>query len=574
MGIFRRIYFTIQMILLTLFALNGQTDLRFDNYYLEDGLPHSRTNVVYQDTIGWIWVGTEGGLARFDGTSFKPYLIGNASDDPSSWVLCIWEDADSGLWVGTLNTGLFRYNRSLDRFDNFSYNDTCSNCISSNQVYSITSDSSGIMWIGTGGGLNRFDPATESFQWIQRDKSISSTFSSDTIQKVFIDRDNTLWLGTFRGLDYLNLESYQITNYALIAQGQSMPADFRVEDISQDEHGNLQVATYYNGLFIIDPSIGKSKNILPDPDYRRSYTVRSVLPDQKGGLWLGTRGGIYVLDQSYKVMAHYVNSLQDQSSLGHISVSDIFKDEAGDIWVATRSGVSYANLRSMAFQYYSASAKNNNYLNDPEVYSICQSKDGKIWLGTENGGVNILDKKSGQFTYLTHDENNTNTICSNCIKAIIQDNKNNFWIGTFLGGLDYYIVKQKRFIHYVNDPEDENSLSDNTIWALHEDRMGNIWIGTDKGLDRFDPLTKQFYHHGIGLKNKPIQTIYEDKAGNLFFGSSYGSLSIMKPDSGLIEFDIATRVIFEDSQGRYWMGSDGNSGLMQFDIQNGVVKDL
>ena len=82
-------------------------------------------------------------------------------------IWCIWEDADSRLWIGTENQGLLLYERDLDRFKRYIHNDSCNNCISSNQVYSITSDSSGIMWIGTADGLNQFDPVTNSFQLIR-----------------------------------------------------------------------------------------------------------------------------------------------------------------------------------------------------------------------------------------------------------------------------------------------------------------------------------------------------------------------------------------------------------------------
>lgn len=573
MSLTRRIALAIQILMLGL-ALKGQTDLRFENYYIEDGLPHSRARAIYQDSVGWIWVGTAGGLSRFDGTSFKTYpLVKPSGEESTSSIICFWENSDSVIWIGTERNGLALYNRKLDRFDSFSQNDSSNNCISNNEVHSITSDSSGIMWIGTSGGLNRFDPFSKTFQAIQHQSSISPNISGDTVSKVFIDRDNRLWIGTHRGLNYLDLETGQITNYALYAAGQSEPlAGNRIEDICQDERGNILVASYYNGLFVIDPSLRESTNIIPETDYQRSYLVRSAYPDQNGSLWLGTRGGIYVLDQDFKVVAHYTKSLQDQNSVGHNSIRDIYKDRSGDMWITHRSGVSHANLKSMAFNYYMAIEGDNHYLNDPEVYTICQSKDGKIWLGTEAGGVNILDNENRRFTYMTHDEYNPNSICSNCIKSIIQDKKGNFWIGSFLGGLDHYNVKQNRFIHYVNDPEDENSLSNNSVWALHEDESGDIWIGTDRGLDRFDPGTKQFFHYSIGPKNMPVHTISEDRAGNLYFGSENGILAVMKPGSVLSEYEIPARVIFEDSKGRIWIGSETSKGLKQFHLQNGIVK--
>ena len=573
---FNKIIFGLLLLLCSILKLYGQSDLRFKNYYIEDGLPDIRASVIYQDRIGWIWIGTAGGLVRFDGISFKSYLTGNSiENEPPSQVSDLWEDIDSMLWIISQNSGIFRYNRSMDLFENFRNNDTCHNCISSNRANSIAGDSSGILWIGTSRGLNRFDPTTRNFQWIMRNKDLPSVISSDTIYKVFIDRDNRLWLGTSKGLDYIDLKSgvIKITNFELRAKENSFQAiNDNIMDINQDNRGNIFVATYSNGLFVIDSFLNSSKNILVDPGYKRSYLVRSVLPDQNGELWLGTRGGIYFLDQNQKVIAHYSNSLEDESSLGHNSVQDIFKDRTGDIWVATRSGLSYVNLKGMAFKYYNAFANNSKYLNHREVYSICQSKDERIWIGTEAGGVNIYDKNSERFTYLTHDEKNINTIPCNCIKAIIQDRRGGFWIGTFLEGLAYYNEKQKHFTRFVHNPQDENSLSNNNVWAIHEDSQGNIWIGTEKGVDRYDPAKKQFHHFQIGSQDQAIHVIYEDKAGNLFFGSSAGSLSVMKPNSELILYEIGARVIFEDSQDRIWIGSEGHAGLIHFNIHKGIIK--
>ncbi|MCK4751223.1 MAG: hypothetical protein KAT15_29395, partial [Bacteroidales bacterium] len=327
-----------------------------------------------------------------------------------------------------------------------------------------------------------------------------------------------------------------------------------------------------HGLIVIDPHEGNIRNIIPDPDYLRSFTIRAIYEDQNGALWLGTRGGIYVLDGNYRVIAHLVHQVQDQSSLGHNSVNHIFEDRVGNLWIASRNGVSFANLEKIAFRYHGAGFADNRYLNDPEVYCIAEGNNGNIWLGTESGGVNILDRETGFFTYLIHDENNDNSISSNCIKAIIRDRNGNFWIGTFLGGLDHYNPKQGRFIHYKNDPQNENSLSDNTVWALHEDRHGSIWIGTDKGLDRFDPMDKRIYHYGDSMQARAVQAIFEDSKGNLYFGSSTSGLTVITPDAGMNYYDLQARVIFEDSHGRIWIGSDGNTGLKQFDIQKGIIR--
>jgi len=172
MCLIHRALFTTTIFTLALITLIGQANIRFENYTLEDGLPHSIVNATFQDNRGWIWVGTGDGLARFDGISFKTYKLSSPATESSlSAITCFSEDADSNLWIGTEGMGLVLYERSMDRFIYFNYHDSSSNCISCNTVISITSDSTGNIWLGTGNGINRFDPKTNNFQWIQKNSS-------------------------------------------------------------------------------------------------------------------------------------------------------------------------------------------------------------------------------------------------------------------------------------------------------------------------------------------------------------------------------------------------------------------
>ncbi len=568
----RNTLISISLVAFSFLALNGQADIRFENYHIEDGLPHSRTRVSLQDSKGWIWFGTSGGLSRFDGLEFKNYpLDGPSSTGASVIVNCLWEDADSTLWIGTNVTGLVRYERILDRFTYFTQNDSCNNCISSNMVNSIASDSSGVLWLGTENGLNRFERGSNTFQLIQKDPGSSPDFEQNDIRKVFIDRENQMWIGSVAGMAQYSIGSVHINPVELKENGSPLNINkFKVEEIYQAKAGNLLVGTYNNGLLIIDPASYNTQLMIPDPDNQRSLRVRAIYEDPAGKLWLGTRGGIYIFDQELKLTNHLTHHLQDQSSLGHSSVSQIFEDNVGDIWVNHRNGVSHANLRKTAFNLFRAGFDGSGYLNNPEVYCVTQAKDEEIWIGTESGGVNILNRETGEFTYMTHDENNINSLSSNGIKSIIQDRMGNFWIGTFLGGLNYYDVQQKKFTHFKNDPSNLNSLTNNTVWALYEDREGIIWIGTDEGLDSYNPVSKIFSHFRDKSKLKTVHTIFEDSDGNLYFGSSFDGLVLKTPDSKMTHFDQNVRSIFQDSQGRIWIGSDGNDGLTQID-KNGVV---
>jgi signal transduction histidine kinase/ligand-binding sensor domain-containing protein/CheY-like chemotaxis protein/AraC-like DNA-binding protein len=428
--------------------------------------------------------------------------------------------------------------------------------------------------LGTENGLNRFDPETRVFHWIQQSGASKISLSGDTVQAVFHDSRNRLWIGSTRGMDLYNLESGEFTKNVLQLKNTSYSSQIiSVVEIYGDREGSILVGTYSNGLLVLDPVALNVKRILPDPDYQRSYTVRAIHRTGAGELWLGTRGGIYILDEKFRVIHHYVHNLQEQSSLCHNSIYQIFEDREGDIWIASRNGISYANLKKMTFRHIKAAVNNNRSLNDPEVYVITETDDGKLLVGTESGGVNILDKQQGAFRYLTHDEDNENSLSTNCIKSIVQDKEGNYWIGTFHGGLDHYIVKQNRFIHYTHDPDEKNSLSGVSAWALHFDRSANLWIGTSNGLDRFDPGENIFIHYKDSLHiQQGIYVIYEDKDRNLFFFTIKSGLRVMSPGGEIRRYETNGRCIFQDSDGRIWIGSDRNDGLMQFDISQGVVK--
>ncbi len=176
--------------------LLAQSNIRFENYTLDEGLPHNIVSITYQDEAGWIWVGTNRGLCRFDGESFKTYLLSyNDPETESSNINCIYEDKQSRLWIGTEEAGLVLYNRELDNFTYYFHTDSCNNCISSNKVHSITADTMGYLWLGTENGLNRFDPETNEFKSFHNIESDPSTISGNIIPKVLMDTRQRLWIG-------------------------------------------------------------------------------------------------------------------------------------------------------------------------------------------------------------------------------------------------------------------------------------------------------------------------------------------------------------------------------------------
>jgi len=558
--------------LISAVSLSGQSKIRFENYGVDDGLSSNVVSCVYQDHYGWIWLGTNRGISKFDGHNFHNYIFKNPSTGENySLINCIFEDSRSRLWVGTEDAGLALYDRLQDDFSYFS-TDT-GNSISSNLVFSVAEDSSGVLWVATDNGLNRFDPESQKFQWIQHEENDASSIAHNNIEKVFIDSDGTIWLGTKNGLDTYDPVSGSVTHIKLDAKVRlDMNDSYYIQDITEGNNGNILVGSYSSGLFILNKASGKIRYFVPDQDYNRSYTLRAVYQDQNNNTWLGTRGGIYILDQSFNVVSHYVHQEHDQNSLSHISINNIFEDNTGGIWICSRNGLNYVNQVRQAFKYFGFESNDTRYLNNAEIYAITEARDGKIWLGTENGGINVYNKQTGRFTHLTHREGNDNSLCSNCIKSIIQDRAGNFWIGSFLGGMDHYNVVTKNFTHYKNDPENKNTLSNNIVWALLEDSSGMIWIGTDAGLDRFYPASGSFDHIMDSVITSPVHAIFEDRAGNIYVGTTKDGMFIITAGNQILNYKLLARVMFEDSLGRIWIGSGVYNGLNQFEIENGVVR--
>jgi ligand-binding sensor domain-containing protein/signal transduction histidine kinase len=586
----------IGLLVITLFpirvAAQAQT-IRFERMTAEEGLSQNAILSIAQDTQGFLWIGTEDGLNKYDGYQFTVYK--HDPDDPNTlrdnFVSAIYIDQTGDLWIGT-RSGLDRFNRSSGTFTHYPEENESASALEGAWVISLYEDQSGTLWIGTeDGGLNGLDRRSGSSIHYAHDSDDPASLIENAVRVIFEDSAGNLWIGTHDGLDLFDRASGEFVHY----RDSSSSADSNLNDISsivEDQEGNLWLGTEESGLARFDPANRTFHRYQYDPDDPYSLSndrVRSIYRDHLGDLWIGTQNGLNYLSADrlrYSIknphFLHYKNDPYDPTSLGSSAVWSIFEDTSGVMWFGTYGGgLNKYNRSTDRFRLYQHNPTLPNSLSDNMIWAIHEDRDRNLWIGTLNGGLNVLDREANEITVYRHDEDDPASLLSDDARAIMQDESGAIWIGT-AGGLERYDPITKGFIHYTNDADDPNSLSGNRVNVLIPSHMGGIWVGTRyDGLNYFDPAKGTFtrYQNDLSdptsISDDRIWSLYEDRYGTLWVGT-LGGINVLEPGSDqFIHYrhdpddpnSVSSDSIFafnEDRDGKLWVGTWG-SGLNRFD---------
>ncbi|MDN5216475.1 two-component regulator propeller domain-containing protein [Fulvivirgaceae bacterium BMA12] len=319
--------------------------------------------------------------------------------------------------------------------------------------------------------------------------TVADGLSFNLVFEIIKDSHGFMWFGTTDGLN--KYDGYEMTVYRHIHGDSTALPDNSVWALYEDTAGNLWVGTDGGGLSLYDRRLDRFINYQysdSDTTSLSHNSVNVIMEDSNGKLWVGTYGGgINVMTAPGKFRRIKKDGPE---SLSNDAIHTIFKDRAGNMWVGTQEGLNCYDSQKQTFQTYLHDAGDITSISNNNVLAISEDAKGYIWLGTWGGGVNRLDRDTGQFDHYVFDFNKTR----NRIAAIFTDSKEQLWVGLLGGGLAKYDHLNNNFSYFSHDPLNPGSIANNNIWIFYEDEQNYLWMGTENGISRID------------LKNNPIQS--------------------------------------------------------------------
>jgi ligand-binding sensor domain-containing protein/signal transduction histidine kinase len=554
--------------------------LRFDRINIEQGLSQSSVHVAFQDSRGFMWFGTQDGLNRYDGYTFKTFKPD--PDAPTSlsdrWITSIVEDPDGYLWVATRQGGLNRYDPHTEEFKRYMHDDSNSNSLHDNHVNVLALDREGRLWVGTQNGLDVLDRSTGSFTHFVYDPSQQEGITGKSITAILQDSRGNIWIGTRAGgLNRFDPQNSKFTAFQSSPEIDTAISDDSVTALAEGRNNTIWVGTQ-KGLNRFQPDTGNFEHFLHadrKPESLANNWIISLLVDSTGNLWAGTMSGLDRLSGTGKDFTHYQNDPTFINSLSANQITSIYEDRGGVLWFGTNGGgVNKYDRQRDDFAYYRHDPTNNNSLSSNFVSSVFVDMEGYVWVGTFEDGLNRLTRSTNQVVHFRHSPARPNSISSDEIMSIVEDQDGVLWVGTG-DGLDRFDRVTLSFKHFQYHAENPGSISANRIYKVYVDRQNNIWVGTTAGLDRFDRITNTFIHYSPQVENlkslsgTSVNSILEDSQGQLWVGTLESGLNRLDPKTGeFIRYrhdasdktslsNDAILSIFEDSKGQVWVGTFG-----------------
>ena len=533
---------------------------KFKSINQSDGLINSTVQAIFEDSFGFIWLGTHHGVQRYDGKSFKNYIhtSTDSSGLSSNYINGFCEDSEKNIWIATSN-GLNKYNRETDKIkkyvwhnksfakndepfifgitkDEFNNNNLWLTAlgiglikldIQTNRVaiYPLQAEIKGwLSWIITypgkknqlllgGTGLVSFDKISGKFNEIlslEQNAEIPNHLINDAV----IDPVNKdiIWLatgdhwgrGNQGGLIRFNLITGQKTLLSPETHKDDMPDKHLLKLCFYDSE-NLWIGTRHNGAVLYKVQEDRFYTYINNEFDEGSFTtvnaVRSMLLDQSGTLWFGTWGdGISLLSPATQKFTHYKHLPGKENDFQNNYITSFSEDKQGNIWIGTKKGgLSKFNPRDKTFRNYFQEFTIPGQNPTEITYLFYDSKEN-LWIGTYDDALYRYTPATGTKIHYKKGSSVSN-ITQKRISAIAEFNPGEIFISTYGGGLNIYDYQSDNFRHFIHHPNDSTSIPDNQIWLPFIGNDGKYYFSgnSSAGLIQFNPKTETFIE--IHLEN-------------------------------------------------------------------------
>lgn len=592
----------------------------FHNYGRDEGLPHPVPTALAQDRDGFIWIGTQGGLARWDGYRFRTYRADPAvrGSLPDDWIQVLHVDRAGRLWVGGGAGGLARYDAERDRFIRMDLGSVKDRT----HIGAIADAAGGGLWIGTDYGVHHLTPNTGRFS------QLNGAYPAAPVRALLQDKAGGLWIGTTRGLARRAPGSSAFTPVPLDGETVGITA------LLEDDKGRIWIGTSRNGVFRIDSLRTTPTRVGPDSMLADS-SVSSFAMAGPHEMWIGLRGsGIVSVDTKTDRIRSIRHDRTVANSLAHNDVFALLRDSAGSLWVGSTGGLSYRPITSGLISTIIGSREQPRGLSASDPLSVLSTRDGRIWLGYLDGGVDVIDPEAGRIAALRPGSPGTGaSLPPDVVFAMVEDDAGGVYIGTGRGL--YHADRSARSVRLITVPDrdpyaavlslafdagvlwiggDEDSLTgmapgrggsrgrivfaardksdfrDGGVNVMLRGRGNDLWVGARNGLYRVDLSSHAVEHIAAdpadprALPARFVVAMLIDRRGRLWVGTFGGGMAMMtgrdahgRPRfrrfglaEGLPHLNVDSLEM--DGSGTIWAGTD--EGLARIDPQTLALRPV
>jgi diguanylate cyclase (GGDEF)-like protein len=570
-------------------------------------LAESVVEAIAQDSTGFLWIGTQGGLARYDGYHFKNYLPkpGDPSALPDGYIRSLrW--APSGLWIGSDSSGLVRFDAATETFHTWRADPRGKRGPRSATIYWLEAAPHGGLWIGGDAGLDYFDTRAGTFAPFALG---SGKNRGGPARRILVDRSGTVWVASDNGLFRRSATG---THFTKLAFAPASGGPLRVRGLYEDREGNLWVGGD-DVLYELDrnrrvhavfhASTDDATTILPGPEF-------SIIEPAPGTIWAGSNdGGISIIDATTGRVRRDRAAPEDSYGLTAGRIAQFLRDRSGLIWLANYSGglLLYNPLGHGAYVLSrgrlgmgdtgataiavldrrlwvggshgtliglepNAPEVRLNVPNGSTVAGLDSSSDGKLWIGTIEGLCALDPGRSA-----AQCPSGPSQIENQTIVWLVVETPDAYWIGTG----DGLFVQDKRSgaVTTYRHGSGPNAITSDLIGAVYADRNGRyVWVGTANGLNRIDPRTHRVTRYTFDPSNPnsfgpgSVEWIMQDRTGRLWIGMNGGPLNVLERPDGTIRFLRLGRSnglphenvdgLAQDAQGQIWASTDTGLALI------------
>jgi len=576
-------------------------------YSTEQGLSNSLINQIYQDKKGFIWIATENGLNKFEGTQFTVYK--KSSNDTatlkSNHIKVLFEDSSGNFWVYCYG-GLMKYDRRRDAFQEVALYDENRTRINPS-VVSICERKNGDVWFATSCGLFSLKKGDTQ---CQPETLLNKQLDNCILTLIYEDSSNRLWIGTEdSGLHVYSFDTSEYSIYNLSSPLEKRISSNVISAICEGRNGEVFVGTLdggvnkfetktmkishitdtegnghlpvkalifdYSGQLLVGTDGFGMKRYNPQQQTLEAYEpfsspfnfssskVHSLIQDRDGNIWAGIyERGLFFIPANPNGFKYYGYKSFRKNSIGSNCIMAIHKDKEGIIWVGTDNDGLYAiNEQTQQVRHYKHT---DEYPSVPNtILCIYDTDDGRLWLGSYLDGLALFDKRTGNCSSISNQTNKM--LSSNKVYCITGDKKGGLWIGTYGGGLyNYHIASRSITAHYFQEGENDEVRS-NWINSIIYDDKGCLWMGTLGGLSCLDTRTnvlQNYKKENSSLPSDIIFALQDDRHDNIWISTDEGLVRMNKTSREIKLFTICNGLssneicaIEEDENGNIWLST-------------------